>query len=106
MAVDLGGTNFRVCSITLLGDSTFSLTQSKGRIPTALMKPPTTSEQLFGFLAAQIEAFLKEHHAEHYEGHLTTKKAGEQSTHEIFDMGFTFSFPTQQVGINKGYLIR
>lgn len=37
MAVDLGGTNFRVCSVQLHGNSTFSLTQSKVAIPKDLM---------------------------------------------------------------------
>jgi hexokinase len=103
MAIDLGGTNFRVCSIQLHGDSTFSLTQSKVKIPLTLMRPPTTSKELFGFLALQIEEFLKEHHAEHYACHQSSER---NKAVEIFDMGFTFSFPVQQVGINKGYLIR
>ncbi len=41
LAVDLGGTNFRVCSIQLHGNTTFSLTQSKVAIPRALMTAPT-----------------------------------------------------------------
>jgi hexokinase len=106
MAVDLGGTNFRVCSIYLHGDSTFRLTQSKVKIPLELMKAKTAKE-LFAFLAKQIEGFLQEHHNEHYQSHVTQRKAGgEIKEEEIFDMGFTFSFPVQQVSINKGYLIR
>ncbi|KAG9806492.1 hypothetical protein KCU63_g22843, partial [Aureobasidium melanogenum] len=57
MAVDLGGTNFRVCSINLNGDSTFSLTQSKVAIPRELMVAKT-SKELFSFLAQQIANFL------------------------------------------------
>lgn len=38
LAADLGGTNFRVCSIDLKGDHTFELKQSKYRIPPELMK--------------------------------------------------------------------
>src|SRR6201996_8858310 len=106
MAVDLGGTNFRVCSIYLHGDSTFRLTQSKVKIPQELMKAKTAKE-LFSFLAKQIEGFLKEHHNEHYEGHVLKRRAGNEiKEEEIFEMGFTFSFPVQQVGINKGHLIR
>ncbi|KAF2666447.1 hypothetical protein BT63DRAFT_458804 [Microthyrium microscopicum] len=106
MAVDLGGTNFRVCSILLHGDTTFTLNSSKIKIPQTLMKAQTAKE-LFAFLAKQIEAFLKEHHGEHYECHIEKKQKGEQaSEEEIFNMGFTFSFPVRQVGINKGYLIR
>ena len=54
MAVDLGGTNFRVCSIELHGNTTFSLTQSKVAIPRELMVAKT-SKELFSFLAKQIE---------------------------------------------------
>ena len=109
MAVDLGGTNFRVCSIDLHGDGTFSLTQSKVAIPPELMVAPT-SKPLFAFLAKQIEAFLREHHSEHYAGHLqrrnTLSQAGGFRDVEVFSMGFTFSFPVRQHGINSGTLIR
>jgi len=107
MAVDLGGTNFRVCSIELHGNTTFSLTQSKVAIPRELMVAKT-SKELFSFLAKQIEAFLKLHHEEHYAGTLRRRegKAGEPVDEEIFNLGFTFSFPVHQIGINKGMLMR
>lgn len=104
MAVDLGGTNFRVCSIQLHGNTTFSLTQSKVPIPRDLMVAKT-SKELFSFLAKQIEAFLKTHHEEHYAGTLRKIKTGEEHE-EIFNLGFTFSFPVNQIGINKGLLMR
>ncbi|KAF2850882.1 hypothetical protein T440DRAFT_396113 [Plenodomus tracheiphilus IPT5] len=104
MAVDLGGTNFRVCSIRLNGDTTFSLTQSKVAIPRELMVAKT-SKELFSFLAKQIEAFLKQHHEEHYAGTLKKRSTGEEHD-EIFNLGFTFSFPVHQIGINKGMLMR
>ncbi|USP81239.1 uncharacterized protein yc1106_08513 [Curvularia clavata] len=107
MAVDLGGTNFRVCSIKLHGNTTFSITQSKVAIPRELMVAKT-SKELFSFLAKQIEAFLKTHHEDHYAGTLRRRegKAGEPEEEEIFNLGFTFSFPVQQIGINKGMLMR
>ncbi|KAK3721818.1 glucokinase [Vermiconidia calcicola] len=109
MAVDLGGTNFRVCSIQLHGNSTFSLTQSKVAIPKDLMVAKT-SHELFSFLAKQIELFLKTHHGEHYQSHVERKASmiglGGYKDEEIFSLGFTFSFPVQQYGINKGTLIR
>lgn len=107
MAVDLGGTNFRVCSIQLHGNSTFSLTQSKVAIPHNLMVAKT-SRELFAFLAKQIELFLKEHHGDHYHSHIERRTNGWGSTkdEEVFSLGFTFSFPVQQYGINKGTLIR
>lgn len=109
MAVDLGGTNFRVCSIRLHGNSTFSLTQSKVAIPRELMVADT-SKALFAFLAKQIAAFLELHHNDHY--HSTIRRRTTISDprgfkeEEIFSLGFTFSFPVQQVGINRGNLIR
>ncbi|RMY00838.1 hypothetical protein D0866_15875, partial [Hortaea werneckii] len=111
MAVDLGGTNFRVCSIQLHGNSTFSLTQSKVKIPNELMTAKT-SHQLFSFLAKQIETFLKTHHGEHYQSHIERRRQSSMlggtkfTEEEIFSLGFTFSFPVQQYGINKGTLIR
>ncbi|KAG9234510.1 hypothetical protein BJ875DRAFT_484136 [Amylocarpus encephaloides] len=109
MAVDLGGTNFRVCSIELHGDTTFSLVQSKVAIPKELMVAKTAKE-LFAFLAKQIELFLKEHHEDHFEAsvrHRTTVSTpGGYTDDKAFRMGFTFSFPVHQVGINKGTLIR
>jgi hexokinase len=109
MAVDLGGTNFRVCSIQLHGNTTFSLTQTKVKIPPNLMTA-STSKELFAFLARQIEAFLKEHHTDHYEGHIERTLTGSTESGfretNYFNMGFTFSFPVQQVGINKGMLMR
>lgn len=109
MSVDLGGTNFRVCSINLHGNSTFSLTQSKVPIPRELMVAKT-SKELFSFLAQQIAKFLQTHHEEHY--HSTVRRRTTVSEpsgfkdEEIFNLGFTFSFPVHQVGINKGTLIR
>jgi hexokinase len=109
MAVDLGGTNFRVCSIQLHGNSTFSLTQSKVKIPPELMKAKTAKE-LFSFLAKQIQGFLEQHHNDHYQGHVRRRESTHSDTgykeEEIFNLGFTFSFPVRQVGINKGYLMR
>ncbi|KAE8374790.1 hypothetical protein BDV26DRAFT_269272 [Aspergillus bertholletiae] len=104
LAVDLGGTNFRVCSVDLHGDNTFSLTQSKIMIPRELMASGT-SKDLFTFLARQIEAFLRIHHNEHFEAHLQRRREG-KGKEELFDLGFTFSFPVRQIGINKGTLIR
>ncbi|MCJ1422105.1 glucokinase [Xylographa parallela] len=109
MAVDLGGTNFRVCSIHLNGDTTFSLTQSKVAIPRDLMVAKTAQE-LFSFLARQIQIFLKTHHEEHYEAGVRRRKTMSVSDgykdEENFYLGFTFSFPVEQVGINSGKLIR
>lgn len=96
LAVDLGGTNFRVCSVELNGDSTYDLIQSKHPVPHDYMVGKT--EEFFGYLADKIEEFLKVHH----EGHF----AQEDGEKKIFKMGFTFSFPVDQTALNRGTLIR
>lgn len=65
----------------------------------------STAPELFSFLAKQIETFLKTHHNDHFEAHQQRRRDGLESE-EIFQLGFTFSFPVQQNGINKGTLIR
>ena len=98
-----------MCSIQLLGDTTFNLTQSKVAIPKELMVAKTAKE-LFSFLALQIEKFLRTHHEDHFEAHI--KRRATVSTPEgyrdesIFKLGFTFSFPVHQTGIASGNLIR
>ncbi|KAI9841240.1 MAG: glucokinase [Sclerophora amabilis] len=109
LAVDLGGTNFRVCSIQLHGNTTFTLTQSKVPIPKELMVAKTARE-LFAFLAKQIEAFLETHHGDRFQAHKQRRStAGAQdrdADEDILELGFTFSFPVQQQGISKGTLMR
>ncbi|KAI0104378.1 putative glucokinase [Daldinia grandis] len=109
LAVDLGGTNFRVCSIHLNGDTTFNLTYSKVAIPKELMVAKQASD-LFSFLAKQIELFLRTHHEDHFEAHVrrrqTVSTPEGYRDEQIFRLGFTFSFPVQQYGINKGTLMR
>ncbi|KAL1891744.1 glucokinase [Sporothrix stenoceras] len=109
LAVDLGGTNLRVCSVRLNGDNSFNLTYSKAAVPKSLMVAKTAKE-LFQFIAQHIDSFIKEHHYDHYEHHVRRRETmsnpeGYRDEH-IFRLGFTFSFPVQQVGINKGFLIR
>lgn len=90
LAADLGGTNFRVCSINLHGDHTFELKQSKFKVPQDLMSN-NTAENLFRYLALKVGSFLNEHHSE---------------TSESLKLGFTFSFPVNQTALNRGTLIR
>lgn len=59
------------------------------------------ASELFSFLAQQIKKFLETHHNDHFETH-----KAKQGSVPFFDLGFTFSFPVEQVGINKGALVR
>lgn len=66
-----------------------------------------TAKELFAFLAKQIESFLETHHEDHFVAHKRRVEKNQEIKEEgFFDLGFTFSFPVNQVGINKGYLIR
>lgn len=69
-----------------------------------------TAKELFSFLAKQIESFLKAHHNDHFQAHKRRREAQSESEsvpeEEIFQLGFTFSFPVDQIAINKGNLIR
>jgi hexokinase len=84
----------------LHGNHTFSLQQSKVAVPKSLMETKSAHE-LFSFLAKQIEMFLKIHHGEYFEAHIR-----KPSLQNYFDLGFTFSFPVDQISINKGNLLR
>ena len=75
------------------------------------MSSKSSSKELFSFLAKQVQGFLEEHHSEHFEAHIRKRQVDggskeEFKEEEIFDLGFTFSFPVNQVGINKGTLLR
>lgn len=108
LAVDLGGTNFRVCSVELRGNGTYNFNQSKITIPQELMTGNSYKE-LFRFVAQQIKMFLDKYQAEfaaHRHKRRTTEDGDGYEEKKIFDLGFTFSFPVDQVSINSGTLIR
>ncbi|CCF57678.1 hypothetical protein KAFR_0D00310 [Kazachstania africana CBS 2517] len=94
-AADLGGTNFRVCSVTLSGDHTYKMEQMKSKIPDELLEDENvSSEDLFSYLARRTAAFIKKNHPEVTE------------TKDIVKLGFTFSYPVLQTSLNAGTLIR
>ena len=96
LAVDLGGTNLRVCSITLNGDGTFSNRQQKSPVSREIQSSQD-HDDLFGFIAEKIEAFVREHHEDAF--------SAISSDHHL-RLGFTFSFPVSQTAIDKGKLLR
>lgn len=87
LALDLGGTNFRVLLIHLKGDSEFEMTSKIYAIPQSIMLGH--GNQLFDHIAECLANFIKEHK-------LQTER---------LPLGFTFSFPLRQMGLTKGYLI-
>ncbi|KFX96245.1 hypothetical protein V490_03440 [Pseudogymnoascus sp. VKM F-3557] len=102
LALDLGGTNVRVCSVDLHGDTTLTAVQSKTAIPPALMHAATFRE-LLHFLAQQIELFLQTYHDDLLQAHRARK--AEASRDALLKLGFTFSFAFKQLALNRGTLL-
>jgi hexokinase len=89
IALDLGGTNFRVLAVELDGKGNSAiLAVSKFAIKKKDMQG--TAEQLFDFIASCIEEFIIENKLD---------------TNKIYDLAFTFSFPVEQTNIAAGKLI-
>ncbi|KAJ1928797.1 hypothetical protein FBU59_007099, partial [Linderina macrospora] len=87
LALDLGGTNLRVCQVTLNGDTTYSLVQQKFTIT-----QEAKAERLWDFVAECVGVFLEEHDLR--------PDAGKRT----IPCGYTFSFPIFQTGIASGNL--
>ncbi|XP_019760189.1 hexokinase type 2 isoform X6 [Dendroctonus ponderosae] len=87
LALDLGGTNFRVLLIELSGEH-FEMKSKIFAIPEHIMLG--SGEQLFDHIAECLAIFVKE----------------EQVQHETLPLGFTFSFPLSQRGLTVGILER
>ncbi|XP_044021027.1 hexokinase type 2 isoform X2 [Aphidius gifuensis] len=87
LALDLGGTNFRVLLITLNGMS-FDMKSKIYAIPQSLMLGSGT--QLFDHIAQCLALFVKDLKLEN----------------QVLPLGFTFSFPLTQYGLTKGTLVR
>ncbi|KAJ3084526.1 hexokinase A [Rhizoclosmatium hyalinum] len=95
LALDLGGTNFRVCEISLDGHGATRSRQSKHTVTDDLKSG--SGEALFDFFAECVKNFLKNDGQHEY----TDKEIESRS----YKLGFTFSFAVNQVSINEGYLM-
>ncbi|XP_023313528.1 hexokinase type 2 isoform X4 [Trichogramma pretiosum] len=87
LALDLGGTNFRVLLITL-EKKAFDMKSKIYAIPQSLMLG--TGRQLFDHIAQCLALFVKDLKLEN----------------QCLPLGFTFSFPLTQQGLTKGLLVR
>ena len=93
LALDMGGTNLRVCEITLVDEKgEFDIIQSKYRMPEELKHG--TAEELWEYTADCIEQFIEYHHEE------------EKDNLPTLPLGFTFSYPATQQYIDHGVLQR
>ena len=85
LALDLGGTNFRVLKITL-NNRKYEQIEKKVHLPDEVITD--TQETLFGYLANVVAEFMQEH-----------------SIRAVLPLGFTFSFPVKQLSLTSGLLI-
>ncbi|KDR83514.1 hypothetical protein GALMADRAFT_235701 [Galerina marginata CBS 339.88] len=100
LALDLGGTNLRVCEVVLNGDKTFNLVQQKYKVSETLKSGEATA--LFDYLADSVDAFLTTHATTDY-----ASPADEKSGAPISDvhLGLTFSFPVEQTALGSGKIL-
>ncbi|KAL1918415.1 uncharacterized protein VTP21DRAFT_3075 [Calcarisporiella thermophila] len=91
LALDLGGTNLRVCQVNLLGDGKFTLRQEKFTVSEPLRTGP--AQKLFDYLAECVDTYLTNYSSEDPQMPHATK------------LGFTFSFAVNQTAINRGTLL-
>ena len=89
LALDLGGTNLRVCEVALDGKCTFAIKQEEYRVSDALKQGPV--RDLFDYMDTSVDNFLTDF--------------GTTSTEDVLHLGFTFSFPVEQTAIDRGHLI-
>ncbi|KAI9317975.1 hexokinase-domain-containing protein [Dichotomocladium elegans] len=87
LALDLGGTNLRVCLVTLKGNGSHEIEQAKFKVEDSLKTGDMVD--LCDFIASSVDAFLQER------PHLTGKH---------LELAYTFSFPILQTAINRGTL--
>lgn len=91
LALDMGGTNLRVCEINLPEEKgEFDIIQSKYRMPEELKTG--NADELWGYIADCLQQFIEYHH----EGEKLDK----------LPLGFTFSYPATQDYIDHGVLQR
>ncbi|KAJ1553137.1 hexokinase A [Cladochytrium tenue] len=90
LALDLGGSNFRVCEVTLEGNGITRMRQKKYAVRQELQTGGAT--ELFNFFADCVAAFVAE--------------GGETAHTGAKKLGFTFSFPIHQTSINHGTLVQ
>jgi hexokinase len=93
LTIDLGGTNMRVCLITLTDERGGSeVKQEKYAVPEDIKTG--SADQLFGTISESLEKFIKDH----------VKDDSVKTCNEKIPLGFTFSYPATQHKIDHGIL--
>lgn len=91
LALDLGGTNLRVCLVTLQGQGKFEVTQTKYRLTEE--QKQEDGQKLLDFCAECLDSFIRD-------------SLGRGDDDPKLPLGFTFSYPCSQLRIDHGELIR
>ena len=92
LALDMGGTNLRVCEIVLPEEKgEFDIIQSKYKLPEELKKGH--ADELWEYIADCLQQFIETHHD------------GEEDMQNL-PLGFTFSYPAHQDYIDHAVLQR
>jgi hexokinase len=91
LALDLGGTNLRVCSICLHGGGRITVRQRKFTVPENIKVGP--GKALFDFLAQCVGTYITE---------VLVPESENTPTNKELVLGFTFSFPLHQTAIDRG----
>uniref|UniRef100_A0A6G1S3I3 Phosphotransferase n=1 Tax=Aceria tosichella TaxID=561515 RepID=A0A6G1S3I3_9ACAR len=90
LALDLGGTHFRVLLVTLMGDgSEPKVTSVTHDIPLSLLRTQNGHE-LFDYIALRLLEFVKQY----------------KLKRRRISLGFTFSFPCKQYGLTQSVLVK
>lgn len=87
LALDLGGTNFRVLLVNLISETETDMQSKSYTMAKSLITAP--GKELFDFIAECLANFCKENKIEK----------------DDLPLGFTFSFPVRQEGLSTGILI-
>ncbi|KAJ6516349.1 hypothetical protein C8R45DRAFT_1059158 [Mycena sanguinolenta] len=100
LALDLDGTDMRVCEVVLHGDTTFTLRQQKYKVSDALKTGEATV--LFDYLADAVDAFPTSHAppSSHGKGDPFS-----QPSADVVHLGLSFSFPVEQTALDSGKIL-
>ncbi|KZT26882.1 hypothetical protein NEOLEDRAFT_1177072 [Neolentinus lepideus HHB14362 ss-1] len=93
LALDLGGTNLRVCEVELHGNNTFTLRQQKYKVSETLKTGEATV--LFDYLADSVDEFLTDY----------ASSSAPQGDLDRIPLGLTFSFPVEQTALDEGKIL-
>ncbi|KAH9950056.1 hexokinase [Amylocystis lapponica] len=103
LALDLGGTNLRVCEVQLLGNQQFTLRQQKYKVSEQLKTGEASV--LFDYLADSVDAFLTEMTGSPTDSSASFPTGDLIPQQAYIPLGLTFSFPVEQTALDQGKIL-